>query len=432
MHHRGFLKCFIFSILLSMAIICSVSAQDPIKIGYVNVLSGPMRTSGEVTFQGVELAVNEINVAGGILGRRVVIVKADDQLKPDIGKQAVRDLVINEQVDIVIGMTSSAVAKAVTPMMNELRSPLIITQAMADEVTGSLCNPWTFRIAWNLEQCLNATVLLARELGATTWTSVGPDYGHGQDCWKIFTKRLGKLGSYQFKEPVYTPTSTTDWKPVIKKLVESGADGVMVSLWGKNLQDFIQQGNEIGFFEGRKAICPIGGTVAIFVTLGFLHMPKGIWLGASYWFEAHDNPANQKFVDLYKSLSQSQIPPSFSAYNGYAAVKMFKAAVEKARTSDREAVAKALSGLTVKDLPGGPITFRAEDHQAVYDVTLGMTSARPAKGTKVIRGLDPIRLFPGTQVTPPASEGECKMRVRQPIPEPVTPEKPKSGPEEAK
>jgi branched-chain amino acid transport system substrate-binding protein len=209
----------------------------------------------------------------------------------------------------------------------------------------------------------------------------------------------------------------------------------LVSLWGKNLQDFIKQGNETRFFEGRKVICPLGGAVQVFVTLGFLNMPKGVWFGANYWFEAYDNPYNEKFVNLYMSLSRFQIPPSFASHNGYVAVKMFKAAVEKARSTDREAVANALSGLTVTDLPGGPMTFRAEDHQAVYDVAFGRTAAKPAKGTKIIRGLDPIMFFPGNEITP-APSSECKMRnlrgSSRPAEEKRTTEKSRVGKEDPK
>ena len=105
------------------------------------------------------------------------------------------------------------------------------------------------------------------------------------------------------------------------------------------------------------------------------------------------------------------MPPSYAAYNSYAAVRMFKAAVEKAGSFDRVAVAKALSGLTVADLPVGPTTFRAEDHQAVFNVAFGKTSVHVSKLYRRLRSLESIRVFRGNEVTPPASEGSCKMPV---------------------
>jgi branched-chain amino acid transport system substrate-binding protein len=238
---------------------------------------------------------------------------------------------------------------------------------------------------------------------------VGADYGFGQDSWKYFQKYLKGSGTYSFDKGEFIPMATSDWKPVIKNLVGSGADGVMISLWGNNLRDFILQAHEEQFFVNRKVLCPVGGSVEIFFPLGFLSMPQGVWFGTPYWYEAYDNQFNNKFVELYRSLSASEIPPSYAAYNSYAAVKMMKGAVEKSGSSERAAIAKALSGLTVTDLPVGPTNFRAEDHQAIYDMTFGATGVRAAKGSKRIRGLDPIRRFPGGEITPPVSETGCAM-----------------------
>ena len=401
---------FLFLIAMLIAFDCSlVLAQSNIKIGLAHVMSGPMRTTGQVARQGAGLAVKEINANGGINGRKLEIIAGDTKLKPDVGKEAVTNLVNEYKVDIVMGIVSSRVAKAVTPLMNDLKCPLIITHSMSKDVTGSLCNPWTFRIMWNLDQCYNAAAMLANELGARKWTTVGPDYGFGQASWAHFKKFLGQMGDYEFLDPQFTSIRTKDWKPVIQKIIDSGAEGVMLSIWGKNCQDFILQAHKMKFFEGRKVISSQGGTVQIFFTLGFMNMPKNVWFGAPYWYEAYNNPENDRFVEAYKSLSMSKIPPSSSAYNAYAAVMMFKAAVEKAGSSDRTAVAKALSGLTVANLPVGPTTFRAEDHQAIYAVPYGATASHPAKGVKGFRGLNPIKLFPGAVVTPPASEGQCKM-----------------------
>ena len=143
-------------------------------------------------------------------------------------------------MDIVIGLVSSAVAIAVTEKMKDLKCPLIVTHAMAEEVTGSKCNPWVFRITWNLDQCLKSSAVLAHSLAAKRWTTLGPDYGFGQDSWKYFQRHLAQLGQYHFDKGEFVPMSTADWKPLIKKLADSGADGVMISLWGNNLRDFIR------------------------------------------------------------------------------------------------------------------------------------------------------------------------------------------------
>jgi branched-chain amino acid transport system substrate-binding protein len=399
------------AVLAALLVVLSVTspAVAAIKIGFAHVFSGPMATFGEVARQGAELAVKEINAVGGINGQTVEIIYADTAAKPDVGVKAVQKLVQEDKVDIVIGLVSSAVAIAVTPMMQDLKCPLIVTHAMAEEVTGSKCNPWVFRITWNLDQCFKGSAVLAHSLGAKRWTTLGPDYGFGQDSWKYFQRYFVQLGQHDFDKGEFVPMAANDWKPIIKKLADSGADGVMISLWGNNLRDFIRQAHEEHFFENRSVLCPVGGSVEIFTALGFLDMPQGVWFGTPYWYEAYENELNKRFVAAYKALSASEIPPSYAAYNAYAAVKMVKGAVEKIGAADRAAIAKGLSGLTVSDLPVGPVTFREEDHQAIYDIAFGKTNNRAAKGSKRIRGLDTIRTFAGKEVTPPVSDTGCSM-----------------------
>jgi branched-chain amino acid transport system substrate-binding protein len=413
MKRRFVIIGFSMAVFLCIGAYSPVFAQAPIKIGFAHVFSGGMATFGQVAKQGAELAIREINATGGIYGRPVKMVFEDTAVKPPIARKAVEKLVNKEKVDIVIGIVSSAVAKAVTPMMIDLKCPLIITHAMAHEVTGSMCNPWTFRITWNLDQCYKSAALLASELGARKWATVGPNYGFGQDSWKYFTKYLRGMGNYTFDNGIFTPMATKDWKPIFKQLKTTGADGIMLSLWGNNLKDFIRQGQETGFFQGKQILCPVGGSVEIFIALGFLRMPKGLWFGTPYWFEAYDNPYNRKFVEAYRSLSRARVSPSYAAYNAYAAVKMFKAAVEEAGTTNRAAVARVLAGLTLSELPVGKTTFRVGDHQAVYEVAYGVTAARAAKGSKRIRGLDPIRRFSGEQITPTVDLSDCKIAEKK-------------------
>ena len=403
------MRALLAAFLVVSSFLATSHAGATIKIGFAHVFSGPMATFGEVARQGVELAVKEINSTGGIKGQTIEVFYADTAAKPDVGVKAIQKLVTEDQVDIVIGLVSSAVAVAATPLMQELRCPLIVTHAMAEEVTGSKCNPWVFRITWNLDQCFKASAALANSLGAKKWAALGPDYGFGQDSWKYFQKYLSALGTFSFEKGEFVPMATSDWKPIIKKLENSGADGIMTSLWGNNLRDFLRQAQEEQFFAKRQVLCVVGGSVEIFTALGFLDMPQGVWFGTPYWYESFENPYNDKFVESYKSLSSSRIPPSYAAYQSYAAVKMLKGAIEKAGSSERAAIAKALSGLTVTDLPVGSTTFRAGDHQAIFDLSFGRTSGRIAKGFKRIRGLDPIRIFLGQEVSPPVSETGCSM-----------------------
>ncbi|MEW6350832.1 MAG: ABC transporter substrate-binding protein [Thermodesulfobacteriota bacterium] len=387
-------------VIFQLSAVFAAEPDAPIRIGLAHVFSGGMAKFGNVARQGAQLAVTEINQGGGVLGRPLELVDADTAVNPDVAEKAVQKLVMQDQVSVVMGIVSSAVAKRVAPLVNSLKCPLIVTHAMAQEITTTIRNPWVFRITWNLDQCYKASALVAKEMGATRWTTVGPDYGFGQDSWQYFKRYLSEFGDYSFDAGVFLPVSTTDWKPVVEKLRDSRADGIMVSLWGDNLRGFLKAAQAIEAFKDKKVLCPVGGSVEEFVALRFLYMPQGVWFGSPYWYEAYDNASNKTFIERYQALGDARIPPSYAAYNTYAAVRMFKAAVEKAGGPGREAVARALEGLTVADLPAGPTTFRKEDHQAIFTVSFGKTSGRAAANTSRIQGLVSIRRFDGALITP--------------------------------
>ena len=126
--------------------------------------------------------------------------------------------------------------------------------------------------------------MVAKEYGAKKWTSVGPDYGFGQDSWKYFMRYGKELGGMTFEEAIFTKMGTKDWAPVIEQLkTKSTADGIMLSLWGNDLKEFLRQAHEAGLLMDKTAICSVGGSVEIFTALGVLNMPKGVWFGTPNW-----------------------------------------------------------------------------------------------------------------------------------------------------
>jgi branched-chain amino acid transport system substrate-binding protein len=136
-----------------------------------------------------------------------------------------------------------------------------------------------------------------------------------------------------------------------------------------------------------------------------MDMPKGIWLGGLYWFLANDSPANKSFCDAY--LKRYKVFPDYNAHGGYAGVKAYAAAAQKAGSLDKEKIIAALEDLTI-DLPVGTVIIRKEDHQAVQDCVWGMTAGYDGKMR--FRSLKPLRIFPGSEVTPPVDQTGCIMR----------------------
>jgi branched-chain amino acid transport system substrate-binding protein len=381
--------------------------KKPVKLGFAYIMSGPAAVYGQFAKQGAEMAIDEVNAKGGILGRKVQAVFEDEAGKPDVGIRVVRKLVYDDAVDAVFGLDSSGTAEGVAPLMPELETPLVITHAATPHVTGDKCNAWTFRISLSLPQNIAMASAVAADGKAKRWTTVGPDYAFGHQSWEYFKDYLGKkkpgVTFVADSDAAFPPTKTTDFSPYVTKVMSSDADGVLVSLWGGNLIDFVKQADEAGLFRsGKQILLTLGAATEVLTALGD-KMPTGLWVGTRYWFQASDSPMNKAFVDGYRK--RYGVYPSYNAHGAYAAVLAYKAAAEKAKSTEKPAIAKALGGLSI-EVPLGKITIRAEDHQAVQDGTWGQTAADKAYPIRILK---PIRRFKGEEITRPAAETGCKM-----------------------
>ncbi|MBI5251442.1 MAG: ABC transporter substrate-binding protein [Desulfomonile tiedjei] len=406
---KRFVLLLVLGILLSSS---AVLAQDTIKIGFIYVLSGRGAVFGEVAKRGAELAIEEINSAGGISGKKLVGIFEDDQGKPEIAVELTKRFVQKDRVDAIIGVVTSGSAEAVAPLAAELKVPLIITTATTPVVTGQKCNRYTFRVTCTTDQTLKAAALVAAQAKAKTWTTIGPDYLLGYETWDYFQRYLSKIRSgvtfLPKSEVIFAPMTTTDWGPHIKKIMNSGADGIVISLWGGNAVDFLKQAAQEGLFnDQRSVIMTVAGSMDVFVALG-LGLPQGIWFGNPYWFQANTGPVNEAFVHRYQE--RFQVEPSYSAATAYTGVIAYCEALKRSGSPSPDAVVRALEGLQF-DAPLGKVTIRPEDHQALFNIVWGQTSqALRLKGGKVIRGWDPILSFGPDEVLPSPAEAGCKMR----------------------
>jgi branched-chain amino acid transport system substrate-binding protein len=386
-------------------------AQEPIKIGFLYVMSGRVAQFGHIAKQGADLAISEINRSGGINGRQVKGIFRDTKARPDIAITEAENLVKKDNVQALIGVISSGVASALTPKMNELKIPLIITTALTPVVTGSKCNRYTFRITYNLHASVKAAALLASRLKVKRWSTVGPDYSLGHVSWDLFQKYLHELRPEVSFEPktqvVFASLKTTDWAPFVEKLKRSDATGFLISLWGGNFVDFVKEGNKQGFFSKSKDFVASVVSLGTFFGLG-LQMPPGIWLTPPYFFEANSDKINKSFVEAYTKRYRG--PPPYQAQFAFSGVKAYAEAVRLAGSTNPDAVVKALEGLTL-ELPVGKVTIRPGDHQAVFAGLAGKTSSKYGIARRSpFRRLESIIRFPGEEMFLPVKETGCEMR----------------------
>ncbi len=383
-------------------------SAPPVKLGFIYILSGPFATYGQFAKKGALMAIDEINKSGGILGRKVEAYFEDSTAKADVALRAIRKLVLQQKVDGLIGFDSSGVAKSVVGTIAQLKTPLIITHAATPDVTGKQCNKYTFRISVNLAQNVKAGAILASQMKAKKWTTIGPAYAFGFQSWEYFQKYLKELKPdaefFKKDEVAFPPFKTTDFSPYITKVMKSKPDGVLISLWGGNLVNFIRQANDMGFFKGDfEVLITLGAAVEVLSALG-KKMPEGLWVGTRYWFLANQSEVNKKFVTNYYNRYKNY--PSYNAHGAYAAVYAYKKAAEKVNSVGKDKIVEGLEGLTI-ELPVGKVFIRPQDHQAVCDATWGKTKFSPDYPFAI---LDPIKTFSGTMVTRPVSETGCNMK----------------------
>lgn len=381
-------------------------AEDPIRFGAIYILSGSAATYGKFAQQGIDLAVDEINGSGGILGRQVEALFEDSQGKAATAIQAARKLVYQDNVDGLLGLDSSGVAQGMIPTVPELQKPFIITHAATPDVTGELCNEFTYRISVNVPQNQKAAAMIAAETGAKRWTTVGPDYAFGHQTWEYFGNYLKELNPEVelMEETAFPRFGAEDFTPFINGVMDSDPDGVIISVWGGDLVNFIRQANNLGLFERDiEFMFTVGAATEVLSALGD-QMPEGVWLSTRYWYDAYDNEVNKKFVKAYMDRYES--PPSYNAEGAYAAIYAYKKAMEKAGNTDGRAVAQALSGLSL-DAPNGTITFREGDHQATVSPDWGRSG--PMHPEHGIRTLTDLKKFSGEEVSQPLAETGCVL-----------------------
>ncbi|MGK7875147.1 MAG: ABC transporter substrate-binding protein [Xenococcaceae cyanobacterium] len=399
---RTFLKQLGWAAVGTLAA-CNLTNSDksqPVRVGAMYLLTGGFATYGEFARDGINLAQEEINAGGGINGRPVEVI-FEDEGEP---VQTARRLVLQEKVDFLLGIDSSGNAEALVPTIPELERVLMVTHAASPKITGDLCNKYVFRCSVNGAQNSAAGAEIAAKEAYKKWTTIGPDYAFGRQSWEFFQKALQerKEGVEFLKKTAFPKLGAQDYNSFITTLQNSGPDAIWCSLWGNDLVNFIRQANDFGLFAQFPVYLELGAAMEVLTALGE-QMPTGQWVGTRYWWQIPDTQVNHNFVQKYRQRYNTY--PSYNTQNAYVGLHLLAAAANDAGTTDTEAVIEALEGRQYS-APMGKLTLRAQDHQALVDVTWGKTVASDDYDFRV---LEPIKVVKGESVTRSPSLTGCQM-----------------------
>ncbi len=350
-------------------------AQTPIKIGFVQGLTGALEVYAKQEVNGFKLGLEY--ATGGkmeIGGRKVEMIVEDDQLKPDVSKQKVTKLYADDKVDMVVGTTSSAAALAILPVAQEFKKLLIVEPAVADSITGEHWNRYVFRTGRNSGQDAIANALAVAKPGVSIAT-IAQDYAFGKDGVAAYKAAVEKLGGKVVHEE-YTPVQATDFTAPIQKIIaalkdKAGPKFVFV-IWAGKGGPFSQLvANRLDKFG---ITLTSGSNVLDALKAMKAHGLEGMVGGAYYYYEIPKNPVNDWLVREHQKRFNE--PPDFFTCGGFAAAMAVVAAIQKAGGTDTEKLIAAMEGMEFQT-PKGKMIFRKDDHQALQSMYAFKMAAKP-------------------------------------------------------
>ena len=368
----------------SVAAISAIAfAAEPIKIGIPVGLSGANSVVAPSVVQSAQLAVEEINAKGGVLGRPLALEVADDASGAAGAQKAFDSLISQKKVDVLITMETSAARNAALPIVARGKTPYIYTSFYE----GKSCSPFMYVNAWVPEQQVPPIVdYFAKEKAAKTYFLIGSDYAFGRGMLAFTKAYIEKIGGKVVGEE-YLPMDGSDWTSIISKLKGASPDALITSTAGgaPNVT-LTKQLRAAGVKLPYGNLAVDEGTAKSMGTDA-----EGIYISASY-VTGIDTPANKGFLAaMAKKFGAELKTPNDLSVPEYEAVYAYKAAVEKAGSTESAVVLKALGDVSVPG-PRGTIVM-SKQHHAPLSMYLGQVQGDG--GVKVIQSFPSVD--PGEQ-----------------------------------
>ena len=341
-----------------------VSAQSgPIKIGVVTPLSGTYTPIGEQVKMGLDLAAREINAAGGINGRKINLIYEDEEANPAVATQKAEKLFQVEKVDFLTGTVNSGSTLAVGQVAERNNKLIATSVSFADSITGDKCSPNVFRV--NARAGMQSAALAAwvdKEIPKANIFFIGPDYEMGRSTVSAFKRASTEKGAKDVGE-VFAPLDNKDYSPYFGQVRAAKPNVIYTSVAGNDTVRLFSQMEEYGVNKGVTLV-GASGTVTSQNMGAIGKSANGFVTGVGYSPKL-DNPANKKFVaDFQKAYNK--LPDLYGA-DSYGLLYFYKAAVEKAKSTETDKVRTAMDDLSWQT-PQGTKKMRAGDHQAMQDM----------------------------------------------------------------
>ncbi len=370
------------------------AAQGTIKIGEINSYKAQPAFL-EPYKRGMQLAIDEINAAGGVNGKQLELITRDDNANPGDAVRLAEELVSREKVDVLTGAFLSHIGLALTDFAKQKKVFYLASEPLTDKIVWQNGNRYTYRLRPSTYMQVAMLIPEAVKMNKKRWAIVYPNYEYGQSAVATF-KELMKAAQpgVEFVVEQAPPLGKVDAGSVVQALADAKPDAIFNVLFGADLAKFVREGNTRGLFKGREVVSLLTGEPEYLDPLKD-EAPNG-WVVTGYPWYAINTPEHKAFLAAYRKAFNDY--PRLGSVVGYSAIKSLAAGMQKAKSTDTEKMIAAFSGLQV-GTPFGMITYRPEDHQSTMGGYVGTTKNDGGKGIMV-----DFRYIDGAKVLPSAAE----------------------------
>lgn len=387
------------STCLALAAATATAGDKVVKVGVLTDLTSFASTSmGEGSVVASQLAAK--NFGGEVIGKKIEVISADMQSKPDLAVQIATQWYDNEDVDVIVDVPASAAAITIQRMAYEKHKLFLATVAATTELTGKSCSPTG--VHWGMDTAAESRALinaLAAE-GAKSWFFIMPDFAVGKSLAAVGAELVKRTGA-TFIDTVYHPTNSSDYAQYLLRAQQSGADAIGVGSIGLDLNTLIKQAAEFGLLPSKQKLGAFLAQLSDVDAVGLATM-KGVYMDQDFYWD--DNDQTRAFAKQFFEI-RHKMPNATQATN-YSGVTAWLTAIKEAGSDDPvKVVAKMREHPMTKF--GAKATLR-EDGRVINDVGLYQVKT-PAELKAPWDYLKLVRTIPGDQAFFTLAEGNCPL-----------------------
>jgi len=354
------------------------SAQDTIKIGELNSYKAAPAFLGPYK-NGMNLAIEQINASGGVLGKKLELISRDDNANPGDAVRVAEELVSRDNVDVLTGTFLSNIGLAVTDFAKQKKFFFLAAEPLTDKIVWQEGNRYTFRLRPSTYMQVAMLVPQAAAMKKKRWAFVYPNYEYGQSAVATFKKLLkAAQPDVEFVGEQAPALGKIDAGSVTQALGDAKPDAIFNVLFGADLAKFVREGNTRGLFKGREVVSLLSGEPEYLDPLK--DETPANWYVTGYPWYGIDTPEHKAFYAAYQKKFSDY--PRLGSVVGYSAIMSLATGIKKAGSTNTEKLVKAFEGLPV-ETPLGRITYRAQDHQSTMGAYVGRLALKDGKGVMV-------------------------------------------------